>query len=218
MKQRTFKVDLIENPFIMGWETSELVFSPPHGIPVIWKKPEPLAVCRHPAPFDFKLPSGTWVRKCGTCCAVLGSFAKDDSPEELIRTEAIRTRPEATWISKRRFVLDALPDSEIKRGLFSKLAVVSQTFHDQTGGMSLTGWQYEDLKQIWTRAYDQLTKFDYDSVALRHVIRQARAKMVEREKGRGRTLPRGRTVQEHMAATRTEAERRAAIACIKATT
>jgi hypothetical protein len=57
MKQRTFKVSLIENPFMTGWETSELVFSPPHGIPVIWKKPEPLAVCRHPSPFDFKLPS-----------------------------------------------------------------------------------------------------------------------------------------------------------------
>jgi hypothetical protein len=175
MKQRTFKVDLIENPFMMGWETSELVFSPPHGIPVIWKKPEPLAVCRHPSPFTFKLPSNLWVTKCGICLQEwpMGRrMAPDSKPD---------WKPEATWISKRRFVLDALPDAVIRRGLFGKLAVVSDTFSGQTGGMSLTGWQYEDLKQIWTRAYNQLTKFDYDSVALRHVIRQARAKMVERK-------------------------------------
>ena len=84
-------------------------------------------------------------------------------------------------------------ESIIEMKAFSKLAVVSQTFHDQTGGMSLTGWQYEDLKQIWTRAYDQLTKFDYDSVALRHVIRQARANMrrgmkAEVEPSRGRSV------------------------------
>lgn len=95
-------------------------------------------------------------------------------------------KPEATWISKRRFVLDALPDAEIKRGLFSKLAVVSQTFHEETGGMSLTGWQYEDLKQIWTRAYDQLTQFNYDNVVLRYRIRWARANMVERGEVRGK--------------------------------
>lgn len=139
--------------------------------------PTPKA-CTHPNPFTFKLPSGCWVKRCGSCCQEwpMGRrMAPDSKPD---------WKPEATWISKRRFVLDALPDAVIRRSLFSNLAVVSDTFSGQTGGMSLTGWQYEDLKQIWTRAYDQLTKFDYDSVALRHVIRQARANMVEREKGR----------------------------------
>ena len=117
-----------------------------------------------------------------------------DSPADLIRTEAIRSKPvdwkpEATWISKRRFVLDVLPDAIRKEGLFGKLAIVSLTFHNQTG-MSLTGWQYMDLKEIWTRAYEQLTQVSYESVALRYLIRQAREKMVKREEGRGRTEPR----------------------------
>lgn len=151
------------------------------------------AVCTHPYPNDFRLPSGVWVRKCGTCCATWskGRMIPVDSTDDISRVETGKPdwKPEATWISKRRFVKDALPDAEFKRGLFGKLAVVSHTFSEQTGGRSLTGWQYwqyEGLKQIWTRAYNQLTQFDYDSVALRHVIRQARAKMVEREKGRGR--------------------------------
>jgi hypothetical protein len=101
---------------------------------------------------------------------------------------APQVKPEPSWISKRLFVKRVLPDATMVRGLFGKLAVVSNTFSDQFGGGSLTGWQEnDDVKSIWERAYRNLTTGTFNSLWLRNRIAKAKQEMAKREEGRGRT-------------------------------
>ena len=93
---------------------------------------------------------------------------------------------------KRRFVLDVLPDAQRIAGMFSKNAIVSKRFSEQTGGGSLTGWQYDSVSEIWDRAYRNLNDNygRFDSPALRHLIREARSNLVTRSSVAGMKLSR----------------------------
>jgi hypothetical protein len=105
-------------------------------------------------------------------------------------SKTVNWKPEPSWISKRLLVKRVLPDAKMVRGMFGKLAVASNSFSDQVGGGSLTGWQEnDDIKGIWERAYRNLTTGTFNSLWLRNRITKAREEMAKREEGRGRTQP-----------------------------